>query len=133
MWLTGSYRGIPAAAGAEACRLNRSTGDGEPDGTGCLAKCCTDANGGIFCDGVAGAADQEHRPVVLARPRASDEGVHPFQFVREAVVHQELQRAVGDGRMRRLPFCRKPGQHVISTERTVFFQKNFQHTAAYGR
>jgi hypothetical protein len=95
-----------------------------------LPKGCTDASGSILRNGVAGAANQEHRPVFCARVCASDEGVHPFKFVRKSVAHQKFQRAVGNGWMRRLAFLGKPVQYVIGTKCAMFFQQNLQDPAA---
>ena len=54
-------------------------------------------------DGAAGAADHEGRPMPALRAGAGDEGVEPLDPVREAVRHEEIERPVGDRRMRPAP------------------------------
>ena len=48
------------------------------------------------------------------------------------LVEQEIQRPVGDRRVRALPFGGKPRQHVIGAHRAVLLQQDLQHPPRVG-
>jgi len=68
--------------------------------------------------------------VRLAGVDAGGKGVQPLDAVGKAVVHQKLQRAIGDGGLVAETIGGKTRQHVIGTKRLVLLQQDLQHPAA---
>jgi hypothetical protein len=57
---------------------------------------------------------------------AGDKGVEPLDLVDKAMVHEEIERAVGHGRLRAEPGLAQPVKHLIGAHRTVIPQKDFE-------
>ena len=86
--------------------------------------------GGCLGHPAAGAADHEGRVVALARMRTGDEGVQPLDPVGEALFQQEIQRAIGDGRVGAPPLGLQPLQHLVGAEGRVLLEQDLEHAAA---
>ena len=69
--------------------------------------------------------------MAIIRRRAGNERVQAFDFVSKAIRDQEIQRAIGDRRVRRVPGIGQPRKHVIGAEGSMFFQQDIQHATAY--
>jgi zinc transport system substrate-binding protein len=63
----------------------------------------------------------------LAGMHAGGKGIETADPVGKALFLQKLQRAVGDGGLIAEPFGRKPRQNVISPQRLMCLQQDFQH------
>lgn len=83
-----------------AKRFNDGFVDAEPGGAGSPHEGLLHWCGGGFRDFVAGFADEEGGAVRVAGCGAGDEGVKPLDFVRKPVFDEEIQGAVGNGRLR---------------------------------
>ncbi len=64
---------------------------------------------------------------------ARRKGIEPADAMGEAVLDQEIQRAIGNRRLCAEALGRKPIQHIIRAQRAMLFKKDFQHAAAHRR
>ena len=67
------------------------------------------------------------------RVGAGDEGVQPFDPVREAVGDEKVERAVSDRRLRAETRLAKGVENIIGPERAVLPEENLQSPAANRR
>lgn len=68
--------------------------------------------------------------MVFAHMGAGGKGVQALDAMGKALIHQKLQRAVGDGRLVAEAFGGKAGEDVIGPQRLVFLQQDLQNPAA---
>ncbi len=61
--------------------------------------------------------------------RAGEEGVAALDAVNEAILHQEIERAIDGNRCRARHRLRELVDHLIGTERAVARQQRLQHVA----
>ena len=69
----------------------------------------------------------------LPGPRAGDKGIQPLDLVREPLGEQEVQGAVGYGRLRATPLFGQALQDIVGSERPVPLQQELQYAAARRR
>ncbi len=66
----------------------------------------------------------------FARMHAGGKCVQSADPMGQPVLHQKIQRAISHRRLVPEPLGGKPLQHVIGTQRAMFFQKDLQHPKA---
>lgn len=64
--------------------------------------------------------------MVRAGMGACDKGVQAFDLVREPVLHQEIESAIGDRRLRSEAFLAQAVQNFVGTEPAMLSEENFQ-------
>ena len=67
--------------------------------------------------------------MAFARMGTGYEGVQPFNAMREAVLYQEIQRAIGDWRLRCKATLCEDFKDVIGTEGPMLAQEYLQHSS----
>lgn len=67
------------------------------------------------------------------RPRAGDEGAQPLDPVGEAVLDQEVERAVDHRRLPAQPRLAQPVQELVGRHRPVGFEQRLQREGPGGR
>lgn len=71
--------------------------------------------------------------MILAGMGAGDKGVQPFDPVGEAMLDQEIERPIGDGRLRRETAFAKDAKDFVCAQRAMLGQKDLKHAPAHGR
>ncbi len=66
------------------------------------------------------------------RLMAGDEGAEAGNPVREAMLDEEIERAIGDGRLGGMAFGAQAFEHIIGPKGGVGFEEDFEHAAAGG-
>ncbi len=126
-------RVLSRAGGAEAERLDNRAFDLEAGRASGLGDGPARGRGMGFGDRITIAADHEGGRMAGPGMGAGDEGVEPFDLVRETVVDEKLQRPVGHGRLRSEAGLAQAVEHVIGPERAVLLKQDFQRLAPDGR
>src|SRR5262249_28983234 len=119
-----------AAIRTEARDLDRGAGDGEADLLG--ARGDRGADAGIVELGrrLAAGADQELPDMALVGIGAADIGVERFDAVDEAVLDQELERAIDGGRLRAHTLLAEAIEQRVGTDRRVALPDQLEHAPA---
>lgn len=65
------------------------------------------------------------------RVGAGDEGVQAFDLVHEAVRDKEVQRSIGNGRLRSEPGIPQAVQNFVSPKGAVILQKHLERLAPH--
>ena len=78
------------------------------------------------------AADQECRTMAVMRMPAGEESLCLTQLVNEALLHQKVERAIGDRRLPGNTVGFQLLQHIVGTQWPICFEENFQRMAAVG-
>jgi hypothetical protein len=89
--------------------------------------------GAGFGDAAAQPADQKRRAVGGVGMRAGREGVQPAHLVHEPLLHQEIERAVGDGRLGLEAVIRQPLEDLVGAERAIRFEQDGQRAPSARR
>ena len=65
----------------------------------------------------------------FARMGAGDERVQSFNLVSKPVLHEEIERPVGDRRLRAETFRAQHVEYLVGAQRTVPLEQDFENTA----